>query len=122
VPKRVHATVRVYRHFGYALLGVVWPDITGGFMTLHLILKKHWFDKIRNGEKTVEYREAKEYWVKRLSKNYNNVVLRNGYSKNAPCLIADISAIKIINGINTDLQIDKDVYAIELKKVRPYYA
>jgi ASC-1-like (ASCH) protein len=91
-------------------------------MTLTLILKKEWFDKIKNGEKTVEYREAKEYWSKRLNKNFNDVILKNGYARNAPSLIADIEDIRIINGINTDLKIDKDVYAIELKRVRPYCA
>lgn len=91
-------------------------------MTLTLILKKEWFDKIKNGEKTIEYREAKEYWNKRLNKNFNDVILKNGYSRNAPKLIADIEDIRIINGINTDLKIDKDVYAIELKRVRPYCA
>jgi len=28
-------------------------------MTLTLVLKKEWFDKIKNGEKTIEYREVK---------------------------------------------------------------
>ena len=30
-------------------------------------LKKEWFDKIKSGEKTHEYREVKPYWIKRLS-------------------------------------------------------
>lgn len=34
--------------------------------TLKLTLKKEWFDLINSGEKTEEYREIKEYWVKRL--------------------------------------------------------
>jgi ASC-1-like (ASCH) protein len=29
-------------------------------------LKKEWFDKIKSGEKTIEYREVKPYWSKRL--------------------------------------------------------
>ena len=29
-------------------------------------LKKEWFEKIKSGEKTHEYREVKEYWFKRL--------------------------------------------------------
>lgn len=31
-------------------------------------LKKEWYEKIKSGEKTVEYREAKEYWHKRFYK------------------------------------------------------
>lgn len=31
-------------------------------------LKKEWFEKIKSGEKTHEYREVKPYWIKRLAK------------------------------------------------------
>jgi hypothetical protein len=34
--------------------------------TLHLNLKKKWFDLISSGEKTEEYRVIKKYWVDRL--------------------------------------------------------
>ena len=34
--------------------------------TLHLTLKKGWFDMILSGEKKEEYREIKPYWVRRL--------------------------------------------------------
>lgn len=34
--------------------------------TLHLTLKKKWFDMIRNGDKTEEYRAIKPYWFGRL--------------------------------------------------------
>lgn len=33
---------------------------------LHLTLKKKWFDMIKSGLKTEEYREIKDYWVRRL--------------------------------------------------------
>lgn len=29
-------------------------------------LKKEWYEKIRSGEKTVEYREVKPYWSQRI--------------------------------------------------------
>ena len=29
-------------------------------------LKKQWYEKIKSGEKTIEYRETKPYWTKRL--------------------------------------------------------
>ena len=29
-------------------------------------LKKEWYEKIKNGEKTIEYREVKPYWEKRI--------------------------------------------------------
>ena len=34
--------------------------------TLHLTLKKEWYEKIERGEKLEEYREIKPYWIKRL--------------------------------------------------------
>lgn len=34
--------------------------------TLHLTLKKKWFDMIASGEKKEEYREIKPYWVNRM--------------------------------------------------------
>ena len=32
-------------------------------------LKREWFDKIKSGEKTHEYRVVKPYWEKRLGKH-----------------------------------------------------
>lgn len=34
--------------------------------TLHLSLKRKWFDMIARGEKNEEYREIKPYWLKRF--------------------------------------------------------
>lgn len=34
--------------------------------TLHLTLKKRWFDMIQSGEKCEEYREIKNYWFRRI--------------------------------------------------------
>ncbi len=36
---------------------------------LKLQLKKKWFDMILSGEKTEEYREIKDYWIRRLIQN-----------------------------------------------------
>lgn len=33
-------------------------------------LKKEWFDKIKSGEKTHEYREVKDYWTDRFVKEF----------------------------------------------------
>ena len=40
--------------------------MTQGNKTLHLTLKKQWWNMIESGEKTEEYREIKPYWIKRL--------------------------------------------------------
>ena len=34
--------------------------------TLHLVLKRKWWDMIASGEKKEEYREICGYWIKRL--------------------------------------------------------
>ena len=31
-------------------------------------LKKEWYNKIATGQKSIEYREVKPYWTKRLQK------------------------------------------------------
>lgn len=35
-------------------------------VTLHLVLKRKWYDMIASGEKKEEYREMKPYWIRRL--------------------------------------------------------
>ncbi len=34
--------------------------------TLKLVLTDHWFEEIKSGRKTHEYRECKWFWIKRL--------------------------------------------------------
>ena len=109
-------------------------------------LKKEWYEKIKSGEKTIEYREVKVYWSKRiyseLSKEFErrfnhkfcsyadfalSVVkckedaklkckLRLGYTNRY--MTANIKMIVIVNGKDTDLHIAKPVYAIHLTDVR----
>lgn len=56
--------------------------------TLHLPLKKQWFDMIKSGEKKEEYRELSEYWESRIyntpyppMKVYGFVEFSLGYPK-----------------------------------------
>lgn len=59
---------------------------------LTLPIKKKWFDMIKSGEKTEEYREIKKYYGTRFStlgvgdnsKHY--ILFRNGYSKSSPTI------------------------------------
>ena len=106
-------------------------------------LKKSWYEKIKSGEKTIEYREVKPYWTRRF---YNenggessamveeNVFaepllvgqavvfltmeckLRLGYTNKY--MTSYIPKIEVVDGKNTDLHIDKPVYAIHLADVR----
>jgi len=44
--------------------------------TLHLTLKKKWFDMVASGEKMEEYREIKQYWIIRMF-NHNPFSIYN---------------------------------------------
>ena len=89
-------------------------------------LKKEWYEKIRRGEKTIEFREMKLYWTKRLypmtllcpkSKRIkDDCILRLGYTKHY--MIARIAEIEVVNGMKTDLHINTGVYAIHLTDIR----
>lgn len=100
-------------------------------------LKKKWYEKIRSGEKTIEYREVKPYWTRRLQRAefrgggghwdlkkqlwiFDNFsapcLLRLGYTKNQ--LEAWITKLEIVDGKDTDLATDKPVYAIHLSAVK----
>lgn len=51
-------------------------------MRLTLPLKAEYFDAIRAGTKTEEYRLANDYWTKRLvDRAYDSLVLTKGYPK-----------------------------------------
>lgn len=70
---------------------------------LTLPIKKKWFDMILSGEKKEEYRELKPYYKSRFSSIFQmypyskipygtdcqQIMFRNGYSKNSPSFIAD---------------------------------
>lgn len=115
-------------------------------------LKKEWLEKIKSGEKTIEYREVKPYWNRRINKEFctyrmckenlqadscavrvNEILvdceqglrrgnfplpsckLRLGYTNKY--IIANITKIEVVDGKETDLHIDKPVYAIHLANV-----
>ena len=99
-------------------------------MILHLTVKKKWFDKIASGEKKVEYREIKDYWISRLCisykvaskkmlefKKYDEIHFKNGYSKKVPFMRVNHKYTVVVNGKDTDLKIDRNVFAIYLGNV-----
>ena len=101
-------------------------------MTLHLTLKKKWFDMILAGIKKDEYREIKPYWEKRLFEKFNNepqnrslisdngfngyerIIFKNGYSKNAPSFEIECLGIEIGEG-NTEWGAEKGKQCFILK-------
>lgn len=95
--------------------------------TLHLNLKKKWFDMVLSGDKKEEYREIKDYWVsrfvaaiwtdklnsdshkeaikkgeyKRISwhDDYDTITFSNGYSKKRKQFVIEFKGIEINKGI-----------------------
>lgn len=96
--------------------------------TLYLPLKKEWFKKIDAGDKTTEYREYKDYWIKRLRRSllafqgkrfekikgklYDEVMFSLGYGCKTMTFVID--NISVVDCKDTDLSIDKPVFAIKL--------
>ena len=73
---------------------------------LHLTLKKYWFDMIKSGVKKEEYREIKDYWIKRFKdmsltppfkpfKQFSVIEFKNGYAKDAPTMRVEFKGIRI---------------------------
>lgn len=90
-------------------------------------LKKEWFEKIKSGEKTHEYRKIKPYWDKRLYKLWQK------YKGKVPCCFACgypkkddkekriygyITKITSVYGRHTDLKIEEPVFDIEFKLIK----
>lgn len=82
--------------------------------TLHLTLKKEWFDLIAAGVKKEEYREIKEYWTRRLVGNYfdfipckrlgkgvydmpdiDRIEFRNGYKPDSPRIVVEWLGLEV---------------------------
>ena len=71
--------------------------------TLHLNLKRQWFDMNQSGEKAEEYREISKYWMKRLYdgftfKEFNTITFSNGYAKDRDQFIIELLDIEINTG------------------------
>lgn len=45
---------------------------------LHLVLKRRWYDMIESGEKREEYRDARQYWVRRIHNWHDRPITRPG--------------------------------------------
>lgn len=65
---------------------------------LHLTLERKWFDLIASGEKKQEYREAKPYWMKRLTDgdeglHFDIVRFKNGYGPDVPTMDVEFNGI-----------------------------
>lgn len=95
--------------------------------TLHLTIKKKWFDMIVAGIKKEEYREHKPYWQNRFVKEgywlsqtcreYDKIIFRNGYSKTAPVVIVQCLGIELSDFGNRDWGYEQRCFIIKLGKI-----
>lgn len=93
---------------------------------------------IASGEKKEEYREVKDYWMKRLAgldgcgssynftilcnhknrcKEFDYVIFKNGYAKNAPVLKVECKGIEVKEGNKKWGAPNYRVFAIKLGKI-----
>lgn len=66
---------------------------------LILNMKRKWFAKVWNGEKTIEYRERKPYWDKRIGdwvgQRGKFVLMVIGYRRNTPAILLQVDRVSI---------------------------
>lgn len=71
--------------------------------TLHLNLKRKWFDMILSGEKDEEYREITPYWKKRFfdencQLKHRTIIFSNGYTKDRDWFKIELDRIMVDYG------------------------
>lgn len=96
---------------------------------LRMVLTDHWFDEIKSGRKTHEYRTYSKHWVKRLTFTsddlsaigfrrfipFDFIEFQRAYRKNPERMTFKIKRIGLLlSGINTDLKCDEPVFDIEM--------
>ena len=87
---------------------------------LHLVLKSVWFEKIKSGEKTSEYRECKAYWNNRFmpivrgeKTMWKYVVFHKGYTnKTIKCELLSVDKTNKKNDLNQN-----QVWELKLGKI-----
>jgi len=101
--------------------------------TLKLVLTDHWFEEIKSGRKTHEYRKASAHWSRRLAgipkaffderlvragykyyTGYEFVEFQKAYRKNPERMKFKLLSVNTVEGRYTDLKCDGVVFDIEL--------
>lgn len=68
---------------------------------LHLSVSKQWFDMIKSGEKTEEYREIKPYWVSRL--------YYDRFGKLSPKMVNELTESIIKHGVQLHFESENSI-------------
>jgi len=92
--------------------------------TLHLNLKKQWFDMILDGQKKEEYREIKPFWTKRILERWENddrqetITFSNGYSKDRRQMVVEFKSLDQHCGLpEWGAEYDVKYYVLGLGKI-----
>lgn len=86
-------------------------------------LKKEWYEKVKSGEKTHEYRIYGDYWNKRIIDALfpeDIICLTCGYPQKDDLnrrLFAKVLKISVTDGLKSDLKVNKRVWDIEFELV-----
>ena len=87
---------------------------------LFMTIKRQYFDEIKAGTKTEEYRLVKPHWVNKLvGKEYTHIIFQNGYSRNAPRIEAEYLGYEVKN-IKHEFFGNEDVsvFALKLRTIK----
>ncbi len=96
--------------------------------TLHLNLKRKWYDMILSGEKVEEYRELSKYWFSRfviaklyipdlIRQDYDTITFSNGYAKDRDQFVIELIKIGISDGRpEWGAELDKKYFVLFLGK------
>lgn len=96
--------------------------------TLKVVLTDYWFDEIKSGRKTHEYRQICLFWIARLKKVVVSfkpnpfplkepafIEFQKAFRKNPERMTFKIKKItELKDGLNTDLKTELPVFDIEL--------
>lgn len=109
--------------------------------TLHLTLKKEWFDLIAAGVKKEEYREIKDYWTRRLVGDHyifppnfplnpgtywmppgvDRIEFRNGYKPDSPRIVIEWVGLEVGKPnpawFPKDGDLEENVFILKLGKI-----
>ncbi|MDR9502575.1 MAG: hypothetical protein RI601_12335 [Desulfurivibrionaceae bacterium] len=98
--------------------------------TLHLNLKRKWFDMILAGEKKEEYRDLTSYWESRFIRPipgepeefnfsfFDTVTFSNGYAKDRPQFTIELKLILIGHGRSEwGAEEDKEYFVLRLGRI-----
>eukprot|EP00927_Polykrikos_kofoidii_P023805 TRINITY_DN21799_c0_g1_i2.p1 TRINITY_DN21799_c0_g1~~TRINITY_DN21799_c0_g1_i2.p1 ORF type:complete len:448 (-),score=82.12 TRINITY_DN21799_c0_g1_i2:111-1415(-) len=74
-------------------------DSTDGPAEICMPIKREWFDKIACGDKRVEFREASQFWRRRLleRQGLRRIRLLNGRATNSPFLVCALDRAEVMD-------------------------